>query len=54
VEILKTLNPIPEGMPGFYEPDDDYFSTVDPEESAGFLYDAVMSIGVGTCDPYLS
>jgi hypothetical protein len=36
-------------MPGYYEPDDDYFSTVDPEHSAGFLYDAVMSIGIGAC-----
>jgi hypothetical protein len=23
VELLKTPNPIPEGIPGFYEPDDD-------------------------------
>lgn len=49
VELLKKLNPIPKGMPGYYEPSDDYFSTVDPETGAAFLYDAVMSIGFGAC-----
>jgi hypothetical protein len=49
VELLKSFNPILEGMPGYYAPEDDYFLTVDPEAGAGYLYDAVISIGIGAC-----
>jgi hypothetical protein len=49
LERLEALNPIPEGMPGYKYGDKEYFANVDPEPGAGFLYDAVMSIGIGAC-----
>ena len=35
--------------PGYYFGLPDYFNTTDPEIGAGFLFDAVMSIGFGAC-----
>ena len=35
--------------PGYYFRLPDYFNTTDPEIGAGFLFDAVMSIGFGAC-----
>lgn len=49
LERLGAFNPIPEGMPGYKDGDKEYFANVDPEPGAGFLYDAVMSIGIGAC-----
>ena len=49
VQELNTKNPIEPGSPGFYSADDDYFKKVDPEPGAGFLYDSIMSIGIGLC-----
>jgi hypothetical protein len=46
---VKDKNPIQPESPGFFTADDDYFQTVDPEPGAGFLYDAIMSIGMGLC-----
>jgi hypothetical protein len=49
LERLEAFNPIPEGMPGYKYGDKDYFTNIGPEPGAGFLYDAVMSIGIGAC-----
>jgi Receptor family ligand binding region len=37
------------GEPGFYQGDPDYFQTIRPEAGAGFMYDAIMAVGIGAC-----
>jgi Receptor family ligand binding region len=37
------------GEPGFYQGDADYFQTIRPEAGAGFMYDAIMAVGIGAC-----
>ena len=49
LERVRTYNPIPAGMPGFFNASNDYFTSLGPQSGAGFLYDAVMSIGLGAC-----
>ena len=49
LDLVREKNPIPEGEPGYYEADENYFQTVHPEPGASFLYDSVMSVGIGAC-----
>ena len=46
---VNDKNPIEPESPGFFLAEDDYFQTILPEPGAGFLYDAIMSIGLGLC-----
>lgn len=46
---VNAFHPIAKGMPGYYKADDAYFQSFLPESGAGFMYDAVMSIGLGAC-----
>jgi len=46
---LNTFNPIEEGNPGYFNAPSDYFRRFPPESGSGFMYDAVMSIGIGAC-----
>eukprot|EP00592_Proboscia_alata_P007199 CAMPEP_0194360276 /NCGR_PEP_ID=MMETSP0174-20130528/7573_1 /TAXON_ID=216777 /ORGANISM="Proboscia alata, Strain PI-D3" /LENGTH=890 /DNA_ID=CAMNT_0039131661 /DNA_START=106 /DNA_END=2775 /DNA_ORIENTATION=- len=54
-ELVNRINPIIEGSIGYYNiPTNSslsrkYFETVLPEPGAGFIYDAVMAIGLGAC-----
>jgi hypothetical protein len=50
VERVNSFNPIDEGEPGYFHAEENFFQThVLPEFGAGFLYDAIMSIGIGAC-----
>jgi hypothetical protein len=49
VDLLKRLNPIAPDEGGFFDPGWDYFQTNDPTYGSSFLYDAVMSVGLGAC-----
>jgi Receptor family ligand binding region len=49
VNRVNALNSIAKGMPGFYEAGVDYFQSMLPLPGAGFMYDAVMAIGLGAC-----
>ena len=50
VDRVNAFSPIAdEGDVGYVYADGDYFQTTGPEWGAGFMYDAVMSIGLGAC-----
>jgi Receptor family ligand binding region/7 transmembrane sweet-taste receptor of 3 GCPR len=49
VDILKQSYPLSTDSPGYFSPEENYFQVSDPKPGAGFLYDAVMSIGIGAC-----
>ena len=49
VERVNARNSIEEGLPGYYEGEPNYFQIFPPLSGAGFMYDAVMSIGMGAC-----
>jgi len=49
VDRVKAFNPIPEGAEGYVNMADDYFEKTRPEFGSDFLFDAVMSIGIGAC-----
>lgn len=49
VNQTNAANPIPEGEPGYVYAEPDFFQTFKPEWGAGFLYDAIMNIGIGAC-----
>jgi hypothetical protein len=50
VKRVNSFNPIDEGEPGYFSAEENFFQThVLPEFGAGFLYDAIMSIGIGAC-----
>jgi hypothetical protein len=49
VDRVNAANPIPAGQPGYVPANSTYFNDVPPEYGSGFLYDAVMSIGMGAC-----
>mmetsp|Transcript_15998 Transcript_15998/g.33071 ORF Transcript_15998/g.33071 Transcript_15998/m.33071 type:complete len:760 (-) Transcript_15998:1068-3347(-) len=49
VDKLNEVNPILPGEPGYVYAEDDFFLEVDPDLYASFMYDAVMSIGLGAC-----
>jgi hypothetical protein len=49
LRLLESFNPIMDGGPGRYNASENYFTTIDPEHGAGYLYDAVISIGIGAC-----
>lgn len=47
LEMVRNLNPIAEGEPGYYDAADDDFQTTRPERGGAFGYDAVVAAGVG-------
>lgn len=49
IDLLKEVNPVLEGQPGYFMPNDDYFQTHDPVLGSGFIYDSIMSVGIGAC-----
>jgi len=49
VDSVNAANPIRSGEPGYVFAEADFFQTVLPEYGAAFMYDAVMSIGIGAC-----
>lgn len=53
VERVNAVNPIAPGNPGYYYAQPDFFTKISSSlldhHGAGFMYDAVMSIGVGAC-----
>jgi Receptor family ligand binding region len=49
VNRLNAFHSVAKGMPGFYEAEADYFQSILPLSGAGFMYDAVMAIGMGAC-----
>jgi 7 transmembrane sweet-taste receptor of 3 GCPR/Receptor family ligand binding region len=52
VDRLNAVNPIPAGEPGHFAASPTFFTDMrnrSVELGAGFMYDAVMSIGIGAC-----
>jgi hypothetical protein len=49
IDWLRSKYPIAQGLPGYYEPPDDFFQTLGPGIGSGFVYDAVMAVGLGLC-----
>uniref|UniRef100_A0A7S2YTH7 Receptor ligand binding region domain-containing protein n=1 Tax=Entomoneis paludosa TaxID=265537 RepID=A0A7S2YTH7_9STRA len=50
VEFLNAINPIQdESSVGYIFAGEDFFQTVEPEYGAGFMFDAVMAVGIGAC-----
>jgi hypothetical protein len=49
VERVNSFNPIQEGQPGYFRAEETFFQDFTPEFGSGFLYDSVMSIGMGAC-----
>ncbi|KAL3919197.1 MAG: hypothetical protein SGILL_003875, partial [Bacillariaceae sp.] len=49
VDQLNDMNPLEEGDPGYFFAEDDYFRTFSPSQGSSYVYDAVMSIGMGAC-----
>lgn len=48
VERLNRANPVSPGEPGYFVANNSYFETL-PEWGSSFLYDAIMSTGIGAC-----
>jgi len=46
---VNAYNPIELDQPGYFYAAPDYFQKYPPESGSGFLYDAVMTIGLGRC-----
>jgi len=49
VDILNQLNPLTQGEEGFVDAQPDYYQTAIPEYGCAFMYDAVMTSGIGAC-----
>ena len=49
VDRLNAINPMVPGDVGYEYAKPDFFQTHAPDWGAGFMYDAVMSIGIGAC-----
>ena len=49
VDRLNAMNPIAAGGVGYVYAEPDFFQAHPPDWGAGFMYDAVMSIGIGAC-----
>ena len=49
IDIVNSMNPLSEGDVGYQFAGPDFFRTFAPETGAGFLYDGVISIGIGAC-----
>uniref|UniRef100_A0A7S2VAW1 G-protein coupled receptors family 3 profile domain-containing protein n=1 Tax=Entomoneis paludosa TaxID=265537 RepID=A0A7S2VAW1_9STRA len=49
IDRLNEANPIEEGQPGFEYAESDYFEA-DPDLFSEFVFDAVISVGLGACN----
>ena len=49
VERLNRANPVMQGQPGYFFAKDDYFQKKQPEWGSAYMYDAIMSTGIGAC-----
>ena len=49
VERVNSFNPIEEGQPGYFHANESFFQDYEPKFGSGFLYDSIMSIGMGAC-----
>jgi hypothetical protein len=49
VERVNSLNPIEEGQLGYFRAEESFFQAFKPEFRAGFLYDSIITIGMGAC-----
>ncbi|KAL7570964.1 hypothetical protein ACA910_002591 [Epithemia clementina (nom. ined.)] len=50
VDRVNAANPIEEGNVGYEYAEADYFQKFAPEFGAGFMFDAVMSVGLAACN----
>lgn len=49
-DLINSVNPIAEGEPGYIYATPDYFLNLQqPEYGSGYMYDAVMTVGIGAC-----
>jgi hypothetical protein len=49
INRLNAFNPINPGEVGYIYADDDWFQTAKIEIRSAYMYDAVMSVGIGAC-----
>jgi hypothetical protein len=49
VERVNAHLSVGKGRPGYYKGEPEYFETFPPLSGAGFMYDAIISIGTGAC-----
>lgn len=49
IDRLNAANPISEGEPGYVFASPNYTTVTDPDYGVGFLYDAIVSLGMGAC-----
>jgi len=49
VQRLNEVNPLRRGEPGYIYADDHFFQEVGPGLYSGFMFDAVVSVGLGAC-----